>query len=350
MLGNVLHPAYASSVHKDYPFPLSFIDRLKNLFYHLYVPGYWRVWGIVPLIQKAVSAHLPDAPPLLEIEKNTSLTLINSHFSFTKAMPLLPTQVEVGGMHCVPGKPLTQELASWVEGAGPSGVIFFSLGTAVSGNTMPVKYLDLFIEAFARLDYRFIWKFDIVLKNVSTNVLMGPFFPQQDILADHRVKLFITQGGMLSTQEAIHHATPVVAIPVFGDQQKNAMGIMKNGIGVALAWDDLTVDLIINTINEVINNPRYQRNVKQVSKLMRDQLQSPLERAVYWTEYVIRHQGAPHLKSPAAQISWVEFFMLDVLTFLLLCIIAIYLTLHKILRTVCNLSYYGVGHWKVKME
>lgn len=47
---------------------------------------------------------------------------------------------------------------------------------------------------------------------------------------------------------------------------------------------------------------------------MRDQMDNPLDRAVYWVEYVIRHQGAPHLKPNAyCQQSVIERELLDVI-------------------------------------
>lgn len=45
---------------------------------------------------------------------------------------------------------------------------------------------------------------------------------------------------------------------------------------------------------------------------LRDQPMTPQERAVFWTEYVIRHRGAPHLKPPVARLSWRELLLLDV--------------------------------------
>ncbi|KAG6465173.1 hypothetical protein O3G_MSEX014977 [Manduca sexta] len=44
---------------------------------------------------------------------------------------------------------------------------------------------------------------------------------------------------------------------------------------------------------------------------MYDTPQTPLDRAVWWTEYVLRHKGAQHLKSPAANMTYAEYFMLD---------------------------------------
>ncbi|XP_071548829.1 UDP-glycosyltransferase UGT5-like [Panulirus ornatus] len=334
MLGNIHHPAYVPNFFADYPHPMSFFDRLRNLFYHIYFPCYWGLWGYMPKIQKEVSEHLPDIPPLLEIERNASLVLVNYQSVTGYAIPVLPSEVDVGGIHCVPGKPLPQDLDSWVKGAGTSGVIYFSFGTVATGTKMPLKYRDLFVEAMARLaEYRFIWKFESTPVRVSNNVLVQKYFPQQDLLADPRVKLFISHGGRLSMQEAMYHATPLLVIPIFADQPRNARQIVKQGIGLSLHLDELTVDIIVKSIKEIINNPRYMSNVRKASALMQDQPESPLERAVFWTEYVIRHQGAPHLRSPAAQLSWVEFFMLDILASLFMAVLALYLVLQRILRT-----------------
>jgi glucuronosyltransferase len=32
---------------------------------------------------------------------------------------------------------------------------------------------------------------------------------------------------------------------------------------------------------------------------------------VWWTEYVLRHGGAKHLRTPAANVSWAEYYMLN---------------------------------------
>lgn len=69
----------------------------------------------------------------------------------------------------------------------------------------------------------------------------------------------------------------------------------------------------------------------RVSATLRDQPTTPQERAVFWTEYVIRHQGAPQLKSPAAQLSWVEFLMLDVLGHLLLALLLFILVIWQLM-------------------
>nr|XP_027223434.1 UDP-glucuronosyltransferase 2B14-like [Penaeus vannamei] len=334
VLGNVQNPAYVSGMLEEYPSPLGLKHRFLNLMQHILMPFYLRHWSLVPKIQKEISDIFPDLPPLLDIERNQSLTLINSHFSMEVAVPLLPSQVEVGAIHCRPAKPLPKDLESWISGAGPEGVVYFSLGTVARGTTMPVVYRDMFVEAFKRLKQRVIWKFEEKLEGVSDNVLIQKWLPQQDILGHPNVKVFITHGGLLSTQESLYHATPVVALPIFADQPKNAMAIQKHGLGVVLVWEELSVDLIVNSIQEVMNNPKYKRNAEEVMSVVRDQPETPRERAVFWTEYVVRHQGAPRLRSPAAKLSWVEFLMLDVLLVLHVVVYVAFCVLSRVVRAV----------------
>lgn len=76
--------------------------------------------------------------------------------------------------------------------------------------------------------------------------------------------------------------------------------------------------------------------MEQVSELMRDQLEHPLDRAVYWIEYVIRHQGAPHLRTSSRQLSLLQRGLLDVIFVgLSACTVIIYF-LYSLLSSCCK--------------
>jgi len=45
----------------------------------------------------------------------------------------------------------------------------------------------------------------------------------------------------------------------------------------------------------------------------RDRPMTPQESVVYWTEYVLRHKGAHHLKSEALNLTWYQYMLLDVI-------------------------------------
>ena len=46
---------------------------------------------------------------------------------------------------------------------------------------------------------------------------------------------------------------------------------------------------------------------------------SALDTAIFWTEYVIRHKGAPHLRPAILDLAWYQYLLLDVIAFICLC-------------------------------
>ena len=61
----------------------------------------------------------------------------------------------------------------------------------------------------------------------------------------------------------------------------------------------------------------YRETAARLSRLHRDQPQSPMERAVWWIEHVIKHGGLPHLRARAVELPWYQYYLLDVAAFLL---------------------------------
>jgi glucuronosyltransferase len=91
---------------------------------------------------------------------------------------------------------------------------------------------------------------------------------------------------------------------------------------------------------------RYRENAQRLSRIFRDQPLTPLELAVYWTEYVIRHKGAPHLRSAVLDLAWYQYFLLDVIAVLALASVSILL----ILFLVCRVILKKIFGWKLHEE
>lgn len=88
------------------------------------------------------------------------------------------------------------------------------------------------------------------------NVKLGKWLPQQDILGHPNVKLFITQAGFQSTEEAIVNKVPMLAIPFIADQYYNSKRIAQLGIGKDLSIRTLTKQQLKEAIVEIIENPK----------------------------------------------------------------------------------------------
>eukprot|EP00058_Branchiostoma_floridae_P014116 XP_002599604.1 hypothetical protein BRAFLDRAFT_58543 [Branchiostoma floridae] len=61
----------------------------------------------------------------------------------------------------------------------------------------------------------------------------------------------------------------------------------------------------------------FRKPTSRLSRLYRDQPQSPMERTVWWIEHVIKHDKLPHLRPRAVELPWYQYYLLDVAAFLL---------------------------------
>lgn len=81
----------------------------------------------------------------------------------------------------------------------------------------------------------------------------------------------------------------------------------------------------------------YAEKVKKISEVYRDRPMGPMETAIFWVEYVIRHKGAPHLRSSAVQQNLFQRYSIDVIVFLGAILVAVLVIAKFIIGKVMNL-------------
>lgn len=178
---------------------------------------------------------------------------------------------------------------------------------------MPTKRLNEFLESFKRLKQKVLWKCDLTnLANQPPNVLIRPWLPQSDILAHKNVRLFITHGGLFGTTEGTSRGVPMLFMPVYGDQFRNAAKTVRKGYGLILRSEDVTSDTLTEKIETLVYDKQYSQRAKEVSNIFNDNLVHPMDESMFWIEYVIRHKGAIHLKSAAVNLPLYAYYLFDV--------------------------------------
>jgi glucuronosyltransferase len=71
---------------------------------------------------------------------------------------------------------------------------------------------------------------------------------------------------------------------------------------------------------------RYAQRAKELSQRFRDRPQPAIETAKFWVEYVIRHEGADHIKSPTTnKLGFIRYHNIDVLGLLLVMLLIVVL-------------------------
>ncbi|KAL9704575.1 hypothetical protein quinque_008093 [Culex quinquefasciatus] len=296
---------------------MTFTDRLKNVLGKAIEGGF--AWYMKTSSEQYYNSNFPrdQFPSYDEVRRNVSLVLINQYFTKTVARPYVQAMVEVGGLQIKPvPDPLPSDLQEWLDGA-TDGVIFFSMGTNLQSSTIPAEKLQALVATFGKLKQRVIWKWDSEdIPNKPTNILLKSWLPQDDILAHENVRLFITHGGLGGIAEAQYHGVPLVGMPMFGDQPFNLERVREEGWAVVVPFADLTEQALTDAVIEVLHNPSYSQKVKELSTLYRDRPLSAMDTAVFWTEYVIRHKGARHMRYSGVDLNFIQLNMLDVWAFL----------------------------------
>lgn len=73
------------------------------------------------------------------------------------------------------------------------------------------------------------------------------------------MKLFITHSGLLSTIEIAYHGMSVLALPIGADQNLNALRMVNEGFGLSIPFQDLTEEIFLDKINQLLDNSKYHK-------------------------------------------------------------------------------------------
>ncbi|KAH8358913.1 hypothetical protein KR093_003243 [Drosophila rubida] len=317
LAGNKAPSVYEPMQPEGYSNGISLVDRFINW---VYITEEWLMDRMIFLPKQLdLYKHYFNrtAESLYEIRRNFSLMLINHHFSLGRARSNVPNVIEIAGMHMSePIEDLEPALQRFMDEA-VDGVIYFSMGLEIVDKWLPPHVLTILQEAFEQLPWRVIWKSDLeTLPNKSDRIYLSHMLAQRKLLSHSNLKLFITHGGILSIIEAAFNGVPMICLPMYYDQFGNAERMKQAGVAQVLSMATMTLESTTQIIKEVIENPKYAKNAEQMAMRLRDQPMSPLETAVWWTEYVIRHKGAPHMRLSEQDMSFMQYYSLDIASML----------------------------------
>lgn len=77
-------------------------------------------------------------------------------------------------------------------------------------------------------------------------------------LAHKNTKVFITHGGLMSSQESLTFGVPIIGLPLFGDQFSNVEFFMKKNMALISNVKSLTEESIHGALKKILNNPKYK--------------------------------------------------------------------------------------------
>ncbi|XP_041030905.1 UDP-glucuronosyltransferase 2A2-like isoform X1 [Carcharodon carcharias] len=316
---------------------MSFLQRTKNVILSLLQLSVTK-FLIHPMYNELYHRYLGPDTDIETILLGADVWLMRADFIFEFPRPTMPNIVYIGGFQCKPSKPLAAEFEELIQSSGEHGIIVMSLGTMVS--SLPMHISMKIAEAFAQVPQKVIWRYEgKIPSNIENNTLLTKWIPQNDLLGHPKTRAFISHGGTNGVYEAIYHGVPMVGIPLFFDQFDNLLRLEIRGAAKVMDFTAMQSTDLLQALSEVINNTSYRDNMQKLSALHRDQPESPMERAIFWIEYVARHKGAAHLRSEFYRLPWYAYYCVDVMVFLLSLFLFVTVLLALLLKELCKITH-----------
>uniref|UniRef100_A0A8C5Q023 UDP-glucuronosyltransferase n=1 Tax=Leptobrachium leishanense TaxID=445787 RepID=A0A8C5Q023_9ANUR len=311
-------PSYVPRIFTQYTDHMSFSQRIKNFIVR--VTDYFLCRIFYRPFAQLASDFLKRDISAVQLFSRASIRLMRYDFVFEYPRPVMPNMVFIGGINCVNRKPLTEEYEKLVNSSGEHGFVVFSLGSMVS--ELPMEKAMVIAKALGSVPQKVLWRYTgKAPSNLAENTHLVKWLPQNDLLAHPKARAFISHAGSHGIYEAVCNAVPAVMLPLFGDQMDNAVRLESRGAGVTLNVLHMTSEDLSNALKTVIEDPSYKKNIEHLSALHLDRPIHPVDLAVYWVEFVMRHKGAPHLRPAAHELNFFQYHSLDVIGFLLLVMI-----------------------------
>ncbi|CAP25991.1 LOW QUALITY PROTEIN: Protein CBR-UGT-19 [Caenorhabditis briggsae] len=258
-------------------------------------------------------------------------TVPEASFILTNQIPLLdfpaPTFdkiVPVGGLSVITDKKAMKLPEKWDKILSlRKNNVFISFGSNARSLDMPLEYKNSLLQVIRNMpDTSFIWKYEDLTDKFTEgveNVYLGDWLPQNELLADPRLNVFITHGGLGSVTELSMMGTPAVMIPLFADQSRNAQMLKRHGGAAVLTKTDLAnTKLVQDTIQDVLANPKYRENAERLAEMLNNQPTNPKETLVKYVEFAARFGKLPSLDNYGRHQSFVQYFFLDIIAIIAL--------------------------------
>ncbi|XP_042851659.1 UDP-glucuronosyltransferase 1A3 isoform X2 [Panthera tigris] len=278
---------------------MTFLQRVKNMLYPLSLKYICHI-AFTPYASLA-SELLQREVSVVDVFSSASMWLFRGDFVLDYPRPVMPNMVFIGGINCANRKPLSQVLWRY------------------TGTPPP---------------------------NLAKNTILVKWLPQNDLLGHPKARAFITHSGSHGIYEGICNGVPMVMLPLFGDQMDNSKRMETRGAGLTLNVLEMTSEDLANALKAVINDKSYKENIMRLSSLHKDRPIEPVDLAVFWVEFVMRHKGALHLRPAAHDLTWYQYHSVDVIGFLLAIVLGVVFIMYKCCAFGCRKCFGKKGRVK----
>uniref|UniRef100_A0AC35TVL0 UDP-glucuronosyltransferase n=1 Tax=Rhabditophanes sp. KR3021 TaxID=114890 RepID=A0AC35TVL0_9BILA len=305
---------------------MGFFNRLTNLYSFVITKTYSD--GLLDAENAVFDKHFGKGDVDLREEfRQSSFVFINSDPFVDYAHPLLSKIIPLGGFSIEKPQKLK---GKWDEILSlRTRNVLIAFGTNALSTGMPLAN-KLSIISVIRLnpDVTFIWKYESpneVLVQDIDNLIVSAWLPQKDLLADKRMSAFVSHGGLSSINEGALAGVPMLLIPLFADQGKNAQIVKKLQFGVVLDKFLLKKPEKLNEALNTVIQPHYNQfdlNAKRISAMIASRPTNQTANFIKHVEFAAKFGRLDNLNLEGHDLNIFQYALLDILLFIIVCVVA----------------------------
>lgn len=258
--------------------------------------------------------------------ENSILTVNDFPDTFSFIQPRGNDLIPVGE-HCASSENLPVEFRNFVEDPISKGTIYVAFGSYLNLEDGPEGTVEAFIEALNHFeDYRVIWSHKGNVTGAKCHVKFVNWAPQKELLAHENTVAFITHGGLKSAKEGVCSEVPMLFLPFYGDQPRNAHRFVTNGIAEALYKKSITANDIKEKLEKLLEDPSYKENVVKVRSYYLDAPLSSLDLGAFYISRVLRRPESQYgrFKRRSISMNHLQYLNIDIFLFIFVVFFIVY--------------------------
>jgi hypothetical protein len=214
--------------------------------------------------------------------------------------------------------PLPDDLQNFMDSCPYTNIVYMSFGSFF-GNIDSFQHTSTMLRALAAADACLIMKFSGTVESqfgfANNQVFAKSWIPQKDLLGSGRINFFLSHCGNNGRLESIFYKVPLLCVPLFAEQLHNAAIMEKNGFGIMLLKEGISIDSFKVAVDMMFKSRKmFAKKMKDASKAVIDDPGSGVSVLKYHVNHLLKFGNANHLRnSIIKQQSIIEVYNLDIL-------------------------------------
>jgi glucuronosyltransferase len=169
------------------------------------------------------------------------------------------------------GAPIAPDLDDWLESRAHEPILFVAFGSMLP---VPDRTSRTLVRALRALSFSAVWASPSAPAGLDPvdstgRIRWEPWLPQPAILADGRIRAFVTHAGAGGIQEALWFGKPMLSIPLAWDQFYNAKVVELLGAGLQHPKKGAPAYRLTRKLERVVREPSFADRATQLGLELR---------------------------------------------------------------------------------